>query len=198
MSTFSWEICTWNVPWLPPALGQAVASAPCAGQGALGGFVLQERLWAHMAFRIGSKSFTLDFPCPFLTQFWLLTLRASKIRSCITRQGEAVPRSPGAVQSPCCRSRAPGVRFEFWECSREYPWIFQALNCTWTQGWEAEGSALPSWTQISVGDPRPFLCFLRSLRHSPVPETDGSGSSGILGRKSRDIELEETHNVILR
>lgn len=30
-----------------------------------------------------------------------------------------------------------------------------------------------------------------------MPEADGSGSSGILGRKSRDTELQETHKVIL-
>lgn len=44
-----------------------------------------------------------------------------------------------------------------------------------------------------------MLCFLpHSLCHSPVPETDGSGSARIISRKSRDIQLEETHNIILR
>ncbi|KAM4894303.1 large neutral amino acids transporter small subunit 1 isoform 4-T6 [Sylvia borin] len=41
--------------------------------------------------------------------------------------------------------------------------------------------------QAQVGSPSHLLC------HRPVPEADGSGSSGILGRKSRDTELEETH-----
>lgn len=31
-----------------------------------------------------------------------------------------------------------------------------------------------------------------------MPETDGSGSTRIISRKSRDIQLEETHNIILR
>lgn len=31
-----------------------------------------------------------------------------------------------------------------------------------------------------------------------MPETDGSGSSRIISRKSRDIQLQETHNIILR
>lgn len=99
------------------SLGQAVASALCR-TGSFGRFVLQERLGAHMASRIGSKSFTLDFPCPFLTQFWLLTLRAATVRSWISRRRRSCAQESWSSAGSLLQEQSSCVRFEFWEWGR--------------------------------------------------------------------------------
>lgn len=125
------------VLWLPPWAGQW--PCPMCRTGGFGWVCPSEGAGGSHGFQNWKQKLHLGFSMPIPGS--VVAAHTQSIQNEVLDQqaGRSCAQGSWPVQSPGCRSRAPGVRFEFWEWSRDYPWNISSLKSCLGSGWGGRG-----------------------------------------------------------